>query len=1025
MFAATRPARSLAIFLALLLCIATLPTAPTTAQTSAAAFSSTPSALDLTVALGATAEAAIQIQNTSAAPLTPKLYEAFVPGTRPAASPLLPVTTSRPAQAGTLVDPAIARVQAADPLGQAAFLVFMDGQADLSAAYAMTNWAERGQYVYTTLKSYAETSQRAVRATLEARGLSYTPLWIVNALAVRGDATDVAALATQAHVAELRMSRVAQLETPPASVPAQTSPAACVAGADNACWNIAKIGANRVWADFGVLGEGITVASLDSGVRFDHPALLNQYRGSSAGGISHDYNWYDPYRSQPTPVDSGNHGTHTMGLMVAQGLSATQPAVGVAPRARWIAARVCSVSMCSEVDMVLAAQWMLAPTNLAGALPRPDLRPQVINNSWTAGTTALWFADYVSAWRAAGIYPVFAAGNSGTLTACGTIQSPGDSAQVTAVGSTDTTDRLSSFSSSGPTADGRVKPDLTAPGQAIYSTVANLQGYATLSGTSMATPQVAGAVALLWSANPTLIGDYDATYAALTGTAKPIIGDSRYMDTSHAACQPTATPNNIYGYGRLDIYAAIARVTVDVPWLTLPSGPLAALAPGATTSVSLTLDAGMVPGPGVYQGRVLIHGADLSLPPAVVAVTLRVLADPSYAVVSGQVTRASDGVALPATVRVVGGASAQADATGHYSLTLSPRAAPYDLTISARSYKDATTTVTLTLGAQVTLDFQLGADQPRLSADTTPQTVDLDYGKQQTVLLPVGNLGSQPLSYTVSLPADRYGVWRSDQADGPPATWTDPPVDATTVPLAAGGSSGPLPIGFSFPFYQGVYSEFSVAASGVIMLKPVAANQINFTKLCLPLTETSGPAIVPLRVELDPTKPGARVSYAHLPEGLLVSWVQMPLTSNVSQTLSFQALLMPDGRISLRYKTVGSIAVGESPSVGLQHNVDEVQTLGCKADLPLADGLTVELRPQMATNLWLSLDQTRGSVAPSRSAGVPVTVHWIAPRPFTGPRSAVVELHSNDPNALLTRFTVRLRTTPAPVSLLLVQVYTR
>ena len=1026
MVARYRPARRLTLLLVLLLLLAGGPTTPTAAQIGTPTFSSTPGTIDLTVPLGTTSTTTLQLRNDSAAPLSPQLYTAFLPGTRPAAAQVQPAPSSPAWGDGPRIDPLIATAQAADPLGQAAVLVFMDSQADLTAAYGLTNWAERGQYVYSTLRAYAETSQRAVRAALQARGLAYTPLWIVNALAVRGNAADVTALAAQAHVAALRTSRVATLEAPPA----QTSPVACAAGSDNACWNLALIGANRAWAEFGVLGEGITVANLDSGVRFEHPALINQYRGTTSSGVSHDYNWYDPYGNQPAPVDAGNHGTHTMGTMVAQGLSVTQPAVGVAPRARWIAVRACSTRECSEADLLLGAQWLLAPTTVAGTNPRPDLRPHVVNNSWTAGVSAPWFLSYVHAWRAAGIYPVFAAGNSGSLASCGSIQAPGNLAEVTAVGAVDTADRLTSFSSIGPTTDGRTKPDLTAPGQNIYATFADQQGYSSLSGTSMAAPHVAGAVALLWSANPTLIGDYAATYAALTSTAKPRIGDSRYLDTNHANCQPTVTPNNIYGYGRLDVYAALAHVRVTVPWLSLPPNPTSLLAPGATTSLSLTLDARMVPAPGVYQARVLLHGPDLSLPPTVIPVTLRVPVDPSHALVSGHVTRATDGLPLQATVQVVGGAAVLTDATGSYSLTLPPQTTPYRLIVSARDHQDATATVTLTLGAQVSLDFQLEADQPHLTADTTLQTVTLPYRAQQTVQFPISNTGSQPLTYTLSLPAQPYGVWRSDQADGPPTTWTDPPADAITVTLTEDGSSGALPIGFSFPFYQTTYTQFTLTANGLIMFQPPSASQLGFSKRCLPLAETTGPVIAPLHIDLDPTQPGARVSYAQLPAGLLVNWEHVPLLSDPSHKLSFQTLLLPDGRISLRYRTLGSLALSEMASVGLQRDQNEVQSLGCKADLSLADGLTIELRPQLPPSFWVNLAQPQGSVAPNTVASVPVTVRWAASRPFTGPpftepRSANLELRSNDPNTTLTRFTVRLTIAPAPYSLLLMQVFTR
>lgn len=1023
MAAPSRSAASLLLALAVLLSLSLRPATPAAAQTSVPILSSAPGALEVTVALGATAELPLELRNDTGTAVTPRLFEAVLPGSLPADAPSggiasLPRPSAQPTAAPrTRVDPKIAEAQAADPAGEAEMIVVLNSQADLAAAYAISDWAERGQYVYTTLRAHAEATQGSLRAALDARGLSYTPFWVVNALAVRGTAADVAAIAAQSSVAELRAGLVAELEGPPASAPAQ-SPASCAAGADNACWNIARIGANRVWSDFGVRGEGITVASIDSGVRFDHPALLGQYRGTGPSGVRHDYNWFDALNGQATPADAGNHGTHTMGTIVARGLSASQPAAGVAPGSRWIAVRACSARDCSEVDLIRAAQWLLAPTDLAGNNPRPDLRPHIVNNSWTGGQNANWFTGYVAAWRAAGIYPVFAAGNAGNLQGCSTVQSPGDYAQVTAVGATDSGDRLTSFSSIGPSLDGRLKPDLTAPGQGIYSTLADQRVYGTNSGTSMATPHVAGAVALLWAANPALIGDYDATYAALTGAATPATGDSRYMGASHAACRPDTSPNSIYGYGRLDAYGAIARATVDVPWLRLPNDPVGTIAPAASTSLNLTLDARMVPGPGEYQARVLIHGPDLSRPPTVVPITLRVPADPDHAVVTGRVTRTADGAPLQATIQVAGGAAVRSDADGRYSVTLPPAAAAYSLTATARNHVAATSPAGLAAGARLTLDFSLEADQPRLEADTAPQAVDLAYGERTTVLLPVRNTGTQPLKYTLSAAHEHYGVWRSDEADGPAAAWTDPPPHALTVELTDDGATGPLPIGFSFPYFYATYDQFAISANGVIALGPLPAGDLAFAKTCLPLTETPGPAIAPLRVDLDPSQAGARVSYAHLAEGLLVSWEDVPLYDDDSRRVSFQALLMPDGRISMRYRSVGTFAAAASASAGLQHNLAELQSLGCKEDLPIGDGLTLELRPQTPGSHWLSGAKTEGSVAPGEQVGVPVTVRWARGEPFERRFSGVVELRSNDPTAPVARFTVRMATAAAPQTII-------
>lgn len=1007
------PRRALFVLVALaVLLAAALPQRFTAAQAQAPILAGVPGSIEAVVALGATAEARVTLRNTGAAALTPRLFEAFPAQARTAAVPTAETRAALPRQ-GARVDPQIRADLAASPEGVVEFLVFLADQADLAAAYAVDDWAARGELVYRTLRDHAEATQGPIRAAVEARGLDYTPLWIVNALAVRGGPADVAALAARADVAELRANYTAALETTPAQVVSPT----CAPDAGNACWNIARVGANRVWSDFGVGGQGIVVANIDSGVRFDHPALLGQYRGNKGGAIDNNYNWYDVFGDSPTPVDSGNHGTHTMGSMVARGISAAEPAVGVAPGARWIAVRACGARECSETNLILAAQWILAPTDLAGNNPRPELRPHVINNSWTSGQNANWYAGYTAAWRAAGIYPVFAAGNTGNAT-CSTVQSPGDYADVTAVGAVDSADRLASFSAIGPGPGGRLKPDLAAPGSGIWSTIADpARPYGSSSGTSMATPHVAGAAALVMAANPELIGNYDAVYGTLAGAARPVTDDARFLGAGYAACAPVSTPNNIYGYGRLDTYAAVAGAVVDVPWITLPAGNLPQLAAGASAEVVITLDARRVPGPGSYMARVLIHGPDLNLPPLVIPVTLTVPADSSHATVVGRVTRAGDGAPLQGTVEVAGGARVQTDVQGSYSITLPPSAAPFTLTADARDYIARPATVQPAPGAQVALDFTLEPDMPRLAADLAPRSVELAFAGRAELPIALRNEGSRTLTYTVSLPAEPFGVWRSDEPDGPDVAWSDPPADAVTLALADDGASGPVPIGFAFPFAGAAFETLYIGANGVISFESLGTDGVPFARSCLPLSETPGPAIAPLRVDLDPSQPGARVSYASMEGGLLVSWENVPLYDDATKRLSFQALLLPDGRVSLRYRNLPALPPAAAASAGLQFSQGAVQSLGCQASLGLVGDLVVELRPQPSAALWLSTASPIGQVAPGATAPLAFTARWVPPAPGGWPLSGAVVIRTNDPLRPEVRLSVRLRPGAAPRSM--------
>ncbi|MEU8255953.1 S8 family serine peptidase [Micromonospora inaquosa] len=425
------------------------------------------------------------------------------------------------------------------------FWVRLNARADLSAASAVKDWNKRGAAVVEALRKTAESSQADVVGQLRAAGVEYTAFYASNAIYVAQGTMDLAEnLAKEGEVTAVQAQRTYQLPEP--------ITAKRVADVDSVEWGVHAIGADRLWAD-GTRGEGIVVGGIDSGVQFDHPALAASYRGARGdAGVVHDYNWYDPSQvcGAPSlaPCDNQGHGTHTVGTMVGDGGPGNR--VGVAPGARWIAAKGCEERSCSDFALLSSAQWMLAPTNLAGADPRPDLRPHIVNNSWgTDNGPAVdpWFADIVEDWRAAGMFPMFANGNDGEH-GCDTAGSPGDYASTYSTGAYDVDGKIAYFSSRGPGAGGISKPNIAAPGVSVRSTIPG-GGYSAISGTSMASPHVAGAVALLWSATPNLIGDVPGTIELLDQVA---------VDVDDTSCGGTPRNNNVWGQGKLDVYAALA-----------------------------------------------------------------------------------------------------------------------------------------------------------------------------------------------------------------------------------------------------------------------------------------------------------------------------------------------------------------------------------------------------------------------------------------------------------------------------------
>ncbi|RQM27088.1 hypothetical protein B5M09_006030 [Aphanomyces astaci] len=292
---------------------------------------------------------------------------------------------------------------------------------------------------------------------------------------------EIRALANSPSVQSISKAVVARVN--PLKVTAFESDAAAAAANQ---WGVDKIQASAVWAT-NATGTGIVVANIDTGVRLTHEAVSSNWRS--------DFGWFDPDAGSTTPSDSNGHGTHVMGTIAGQ-----VNGIGVAPGAKWIACLGCPNSSCPQATLTACAQWLLCPTD---ALGNKDCTkaPHVINNSWgSTDGASTWFEPSISAWRAAGIIPVFSNGNSGND--CGTVGSPGMSPQVIAVGATDSTDGLAYFSSRGPTYDNRIKPDLAAPGVNIVSAYAATDTtYAYMTGTSMAAPHVTGASILHTAAN--------------------------------------------------------------------------------------------------------------------------------------------------------------------------------------------------------------------------------------------------------------------------------------------------------------------------------------------------------------------------------------------------------------------------------------------------------------------------------------------------------------------------------------------
>ena len=435
------------------------------------------------------------------------------------------------------VEPAVLNTISAN--GASDYVVEMAEKADLSAAYEIEDWTERGWFVYDTLKETAARTQQPVLDVLDASGVAYQSFFAGNEIAVTGgDINSLSAIAALPGVSHIRYPRTVSVEPFSLKTADVTVPTP-----DALDWGISDTGADDFWATFGIQGEGILVANIDTGVQWDHPALDQAFKCGT--NPSDPDCWADPSNiCGGSACDNNGHGSHTMGTMVGDDDPTLTYQVGMAPNAQWIACKGCETNSCSDTALNGCADWILAP---GGDVAN---RPHIVNNSWGGGGGDNWYLVKVNAWRAAGIFPAFSAGNSGPT--CGTIGSPGDYQESFATANHMSSRDIASSSSRGASTFGHdpyTKPNISAPGTSICSSVPTNSWNCGYSGTSMASPHSAGAVALLWSCNPSLIGDMTATFELLQDTADtPAAGN--------CGEPPDGEGNYTFGYGYLNVYAA-------------------------------------------------------------------------------------------------------------------------------------------------------------------------------------------------------------------------------------------------------------------------------------------------------------------------------------------------------------------------------------------------------------------------------------------------------------------------------------
>jgi bacillopeptidase F len=349
-------------------------------------------------------------------------------------------------------------------------------------------------------------------------------LKLVDSVAMEATRATIDALLAEPTVTQIRTDRISEAPLPMAGIGAPLE------------WNIAVVDVEPLW-QLGYFGGSVVVAVMDTGVDGQHPELAASWRGGTNS-------WFDPYGEHAAPYDRSGHGTQVLGIIT--GGDASGSAIGIAPEARWIAAKIYDdAGFATESNIHLAFEWLLDPDGD----PLTDDAPDVVNNSWsinTEGTCNSVFQADIEALKAADIAVTFSAGNSGP--AASSDLSPANNPGALGSGAVDSNGQVATFSSRGPSScDGDLFPKLVAPGDSVVTTDLSFGGnayYVEVSGTSYAAPHVAGVMALLRDALPPV--SVVELESALFVTA---------MDAD------VAGPDNQSGYGLVNAAAALEALS--------------------------------------------------------------------------------------------------------------------------------------------------------------------------------------------------------------------------------------------------------------------------------------------------------------------------------------------------------------------------------------------------------------------------------------------------------------------------------
>ncbi len=434
-------------------------------------------------------------------------------------------------------------------------------QLNRRAAHYVTR-ADRREFVVNELKQFAEASQYDLRRTLdemERNDMTTAPkiIWMANAMYFSATKQAINDLAMRRDVGLIGLDEEKHVLFGEESTPASNT--------REITSNVTQVNADQVW-DLGFTGQGVVVAVIDTGVNYNHLDLADHLWD---GGDAYPNHGYDFYNEDNDPMDDNSHGTHCAGTVCGDGTAGSQ--TGMAPDATLMCVKVLSSGGGGSASTTCyAMQWAVEQ----GC----DLFSMSLGWANSTITERTLFRNTCAAILDAGVVGAIAAGNEGdelgsfpipdNVRAPGSCPPPymdpiqanniGGLSCTVCVGAVDVNDNAAYFTSNGPvtwtntefgdypytagsTTDfGLIRPDVCAPGVSIKSAYyGSNDGYTTMSGTSMATPCTAGCISLLLSKN--INATPEEICQVLEETAVPL-ADGK---------------SNIYGYGRIDVLAAI------------------------------------------------------------------------------------------------------------------------------------------------------------------------------------------------------------------------------------------------------------------------------------------------------------------------------------------------------------------------------------------------------------------------------------------------------------------------------------